>query len=117
MLSGGATVRGDLKTCLFAKVGEFEALGVAEGEGLLFFLFAVFVGEDAVEVFEQGWAGFRSGREGEGALFDDLEAGGVEIGFAGGIEVAELVDGAGGVGAELELVGEVELGAVAVEGG
>src|SRR5687767_10021137 len=70
-----------------------------------------------MEVFEQGWAGFGRAGECEGALFDDLEAGGVEVGFAAGVEVAELGDSAGVVGAELELVGEVELGAVAMEGG
>lgn len=112
----GATVGGDLQARGFAEVGEFEALGLAEREGLLFFLFAVFVGEYAVEVFEQGWAGFGCRRQSEGALFDDLETGGIEVGFAAGVEVAELIDGVGGVGAELELVGEVELGAVAMEG-
>ena len=117
LLGGGATVRGDLQAGLFAEVREFEALGVAEGEGLLFFLFAVFVGEDAVEVLEEGWTGFGRAGECEGALFDDLEAGGVEVCFAAGVEVAELFDGAGGVGAEMELVGEVELGAVAMERG
>ena len=48
----GAAIGGDLQACLFAEVGEFEALGVADVEGELFFLFAVFVGEDAVEVFK-----------------------------------------------------------------
>ena len=127
-LAGGFALVGNLQACLFTEVGEFEALGVAEREGVLFFLFAIFVGEDAVEVFEQGWAGFWGGGEFEGALFDDLEAGGVQLRGAGGVEVAEMIDGGLGVGgifgdvirqvfSDLELVGEVELGAVAVEGG
>ncbi|MGZ8940146.1 MAG: hypothetical protein ACXW32_13125 [Limisphaerales bacterium] len=47
---GGSSIGGDLQSCLFAEVGEFDSLGVAELEGELFFLLAVFVGEDAVEV-------------------------------------------------------------------
>ena len=50
-------------------------------------------------------------------MFDDLEAGGIKVCLAGGVEVAELIDGVGSVGAELELVGKVELSAVAMEGG
>ena len=110
-----------LENCYFEAVHPFDKAAGNKAErffeDLLFFLFAVFVGEDAVEVFEEGWAGFGSRRECEGALFDDLESGGVEVGFAAGVEVAELIDGVGGVGAEEELVGEVELGAVAMEGG
>lgn len=113
----GAAIGGDLEARLLAEVCEFQALGVAEFEGVLLFQFAVFVGEDAVEVFEEGGAGFGRGGEFEGALFDDLEPGGIELGGAGGVEVAEVIDGGFGVVGNQELMGEVELGAVAVEGG
>ena len=50
-------------------------------------------------------------------MFDDLEAGGVEVCFAAGVEVAKLVDGGLRVGAEVELVSKLELGAIAMERG
>ena len=61
-LAGGFALLGDLQACLLAKVRKFEALGVAAFFGELFFAFTVFVGEDAVEILEQGGAGLGCGR-------------------------------------------------------
>jgi len=73
-----------------------------ELEAVAVFLAAVFVGEDAVEVSEEAGLGFGIVGEGEGALLDDLEAGGGEFGGAAGEEVVELVDGGGGFVDEVE---------------
>ena len=61
-------------------------------------------------------------------MFDDLQSGGVELGGTRGVEIAEVIDWELGVGGivghvfcqvfgDLELVGEVVLGAITMEGG
>jgi hypothetical protein len=60
--------------------------------------FAVFPGEDAEEVHEQAGSGVGAGDESEGALFDEGEAGGVDINALASEEAEEVLDGRGVVG-------------------
>ena len=119
LVAGGFAVEGDLVAVLVGGFAVFEdgvtmsldglAMGVELGGlfdpelvGTVAFLFSVFVGEDAVEVGEEAGFGFGIVGQGEGALLDDLEAGGGEFGGAAGEEVVELVDGGGGFVDEVE---------------
>ena len=91
-----------------ALFGDFGAVQVV--------LAAVFVGEDAKEIFEEGGTGFGGGGQGEGALLDEVEAGGAEVGGAAGKEGLELIDGGKGVFAgDVEGGGEVDFLAIALE--
>ena len=107
----------NLQAGLFAEVSEFQALGVESFLGELFFLDAVFVGEDAMDVLEEGGADFGTATSWRAPLLDEVEAGGIDVGGASGEEVAEVIEGRRGVFGEKELVSEVKLGSVAVEHG
>jgi hypothetical protein len=133
LVAGGFAVEGDLVTVLVGEFAVFEdgvtmrldgvTMGVelgglfdAELVGAVAFGFAVFVGEDAVEVGEEAGFGFGIVGEGEGALLNDGHAGGGNFGFAAGEEVVELIDSGGGVVDEVEGFGEEDFVFVAVEG-
>jgi hypothetical protein len=109
-------------------------LGVADlklsGDGLLaggFALFgdtlavevvvpAVLVGEDAEEVLEQCGTGFWGGGQCEGALLDNKDAGGGDVGFATGQDIVELIDSRNGVCAgDFEGGGEIDFLAVTLQ--
>ena len=75
----------------------------------------IVVGEDAEEVLEQGRAGVGIGGEADGALFDDVDAGCVEVNGLASQKTEEVLDGRRVVFADLKLIGEVETMAVAIE--
>ena len=76
---------------------------------------AIVVGENAEEVLEQGRARIGIGGESDGALFDDVDAGFVEVNGLASEETEKVLDGRRVVFADLELIGEVEARAIAVE--
>ena len=76
---------------------------------------AIVVGENAEEVLEQGRTGIGIGGETDGALFDDVDAGFVEVNGLASEETEKVLDGRRVVFADLELVGEMEAGAIAVK--
>ena len=75
----------------------------------------IVVGEDAEEVLEQGGTGIGIGSETNGALLDDVDAGLVEVNGLASEETEKVLDGRRVVFGDVELIGEVESGAIAVE--
>ena len=98
---------GEAFAIVFAAFGDVHA--VFEGGA------AVFVGEEPMELDEETGCGVGIGGEEEGALKDELASGGGEVNSPASEEVEEVFDGRGVVLGELELVGEVKAGTVAVE--
>ena len=94
-------------TAFFAAVGAFHAV-LVNG-------FAVFPGKNAEEIHEDAGRGIGTRSEGEGALFDSVEAGGVDINAPASEESQEVLDGRGVVTGDLKLLSEVEPRTVAVE--
>ena len=76
---------------------------------------AIVIGENAEEVLEQGRAGIGIGSETDGALFDDVDAGFVEVNGLASEETEKVLDGRRVVFADLELIGEMEAGAIAIQ--
>jgi hypothetical protein len=77
--------------------------------------FAVFPGEDAEEIHEYAGSGIGTGCESESALFNDGEAGRVEINALASEETEQVLDGRGVAIGDLKLFGEIEARAIAVE--